>query len=71
MLTSICASCKDFNKFKCRSDQCKDAMRDANNSQESKEVARLILYELNYWHTIPHRSAKLGRVSLTSLLIEG
>ena len=59
------------DQFKCRSDDCKEAIQAANNRKESRDVAALLLYEPIYWHMILHRTVEFVRLSITPLRIEG
>ncbi|GFS46133.1 hypothetical protein Acr_00g0100310 [Actinidia rufa] len=61
-----------FNdKFKFRSDVCKEAICAANNKQESRDVDALLEYKTYYRHRIPCRTADFKKASLPPLPIEG
>ncbi|GFY91097.1 hypothetical protein Acr_07g0012930 [Actinidia rufa] len=62
----------NFNDFfKRRYKECKEAIQAVNNRQASRKVANLLVYKLVYWHVIPHKAKKLGRIKLPPLHIEG
>ncbi|GFZ10850.1 hypothetical protein Acr_22g0002480 [Actinidia rufa] len=67
--TEVCPTFND--KFKFRSDACKEAIRATNNMQESRDVEALLEYEPHYRHKIPHRTVEFIRASLPPLRIEG
>ncbi|GFS32724.1 class I glutamine amidotransferase-like superfamily protein [Actinidia rufa] len=55
---------REFNdKFKHRSEKCKEAVR-AANKQKSRDVDALLLYEPHYRHKIPRRTAEFVRTSI-------
>ncbi|GFY99202.1 hypothetical protein Acr_13g0006030 [Actinidia rufa] len=63
---------EEFNdKFKIYSDTYKEAIRAANNRQESRDIEVLLVYESYYRHRIPHKTVEFVRGSLPPLRIEG
>ncbi|GFS42554.1 hypothetical protein Acr_00g0080500 [Actinidia rufa] len=61
-----------FNdKFKFRSDDCKESIHAANNRQKSRDVKALLEYELYYRYRIPCRTTDFIRASLPPLQIKG
>ena len=72
MLILILIVYADFNdRFKHRSDECKEAIQAANNRQESRDVNVLLSYEPHYQHKIWHRTTEFVEVSLPPLRIKG
>ena len=65
MLMFVFVACTDFyDRFKHHSEKCKEAIQDANNRQESKDVTALLAYEPTNWHTIPSMATNLAKASL-------